>query len=988
MVDRESISLEDHMKELSIAKERGDRAGEGVASLNVGDAYFYLGDFQQAIEYYTQSLSIAKDARDRKQEGRVCRNLGCAYSSLGNFKQALEYHKHHLSIAKEVGGRDSEGKAYGNLGNVYNNLGNFKQAMEYHKEALSIAEEVGDRAAEGKAYGSLGSDYNRLGNFKQAIEYHKKHVSIAKEVGDRNGEGIGYSNLGNDYDTLGNFKQAIEYHKQHLSIAKEVRNRVSEGSAYGNLGNAYSNLSNFKEAMEYHTEALSIAKEVGNRAMEGIAYSSLGSDYSGLGNSKQAIEYHNQSLRIAKEVGDRDGEGISHTNLGCAYNSLGNFKQAIEHHKKALSIAKEVGNRAGEGKAYDCLGSDYISVGNLKQAMEYHKKALSIAKEVGDRDGEGEACHSLGNAYHGLGCFKQATENFKQGLTIFKEVGNSVGEAKAYGSLGYVYQQLGDFEEAIEYHKQHHRIAKDVGNRAEEGKACCGLGNSYLCLGNSKDAIKHHKQYFSVSKEVGDMVDQGTACYMLGLDYESTASFSEALDYYRSSIRLFDYSRKLLQTEDTWKIGFHERHRRVYTALWRILLKAGKPVEALCIAEQGRAQALMDVLKRQYGVDSLPSTSVEPKKKIAGMLNNLSTQTVLIAFDKTNTTINFWMLRKDRHIFFKQKKIEHGDTSLSMDTILKEIGAGVRVKCENRSMDELAYEPSSNREDVGEKDKSCTSSVNSLCPLYDAIIGPIAHMLHGDQLVVVPDGPFCLAPYSALSESIRIRVVPSLTALKLIAGAPDDFHSKSGALLVGDPCLEKVPMHLSQLPYAKKEVEMIGKLLKTTPLTGKDATKDEVLKRLKSVALVHIAAHGCAQSGEIVLTLNPDCISQPPKREDYILTMSDVQAVCLRARLVVLSCCHSGRGEVKSEGVVGIARSFLCAGARSVLVSLWAIDDEATMVFMESFYQHLADGKSASEALHQAMKSLRVSQEFNAVKYWAPFVLIGDDVTLDFGQQK
>ena len=93
-------------------------------------------------------------------------------------------------------------------------------------------------------------------------------------------------------------------------------------------------------------------------------------------------------------------------------------------------------------------------------------------------------------------------------------------------------------------------------------------------------------------------------------------------------------------------------------------------------------------------------------------------------------------------------------------------------------------------------------------------------------------------------------------------------------------------------------------------------------------------------------------------------------------------------GEVKSEGVVGIARSFLCAGARSVLVSLWPIDDEATMVFMESFYQHLADGKSASVALQQAMKSLRKSEEFNAVKYWSPLVLIGDDVRLEFGEQK
>ena len=108
----------------------------------------------------------------------------------------------------------------------------------------------------------------------------------------------------------------------------------------------------------------------------------------------------------------------------------------------------------------------------------------------------------------------------------------------------------------------------------------------------------------------------------------------------------------------------------------------------------------------------------------------------------------------------------------------------------------------------------------------------------------------------------------------------------------------------------------------------------------------------------------------------------------LRARLVVLSCCHSGRGQVKSEGVVDMTRAFLRAGARSVLVSLWAIDDEATMEFMKRFYQHLRGGESASVALHQAMKSLRESDKFFAPKYWAPFVLIGDDVTFEFGENQ
>ena len=209
---------------------------------------------------------------------------------------------------------------------------------------------------------------------------------------------------------------------------------------------------------------------------------------------------------------------------------------------------------------------------------------------------------------------------------------------------------------------------------------------------------------------------------------------------------------------------------------------------------------------------------------------------------------------------------------------------------------------------------------------------------------------------------------------------------------MGDPCLEEVTTPLGrpfweQLPFARKEVEMIGELLKTTPLIGRDATKAEVLKRLTSVALVHIAAHGRAETGEVLLAPNPGWTSRIPGKEYYTLTMSDVQAIRLRARLVVLSCCHSGQGEIKAEGVVGIARAFLCAGARSVLVSLWVIDDEATMEFMRHFYQHLTDGKSASMALQQGMKSLRDSGQFRDLRYWAPFVLIGDDVTLQYGEK-
>ncbi|KAL9954091.1 hypothetical protein ACROYT_G041585 [Oculina patagonica] len=804
------------------------------------------------------------------------------------------------------------------------------KVMEYYKHHLSIAKAMGDRTEEGRAYRNLGIISRRLGDFKQAIEYHRQELCIAKEVGDKAREGAAYGNLGNAYHSVGEFNQAIWHHKQDLSISKEFKDRVGEGAAYGNLGNAYHRLGDFKQAIDYHKQRLTIMKEVGNKAGEGAAYGDLGNAYRRLGELKQAVEYHKQNLLIAKEVGDKAGEGAAYGNLGNAHDSLGQFQEAIEYHRQHLSIAKEIEDRAGEGRAFCNLGNVYHALGDFEQAIAYHKEDLAVSKEVGDKAEEGEACGNLGNAFDGLG----------------------------------------EHEKAIEYHKQH----------------------------------------LSIAKEVGDRAGQALACYSLGFSFESLGSLRKAIDYYGCSVKLYNDMRALLHTEDEWKIRFRSYHQNVYTALWTTLLRTESTDEALCAAEQGRAQALMDLLKLQYGFQESLSGSCEPNEAVSYILSDVSTKTVFVALG--SDTINFWILCKGNGIQFRQKKIDNIRTGVDATTLLQNVmktafqanGVGVAVKCENRSLDELRGDeglPLNNDSDQEISHSTLPCKTKSLRLLYDITVGPIADLLQGDDAIIVPDGPLCLAPFAAfldsdsryLNDFIRIRIIPSLTSLKLIEASPKDYHVQNGALIVGDPCVEEITNKrgkpiLPQLSYARVEAKMIGAILKTPPLTGKEATKGEVLKQITSVALVHIAAHGDAKTGEIALAPNPGWTSRIPKEEDYILKVADVQAVQLRAKLVVLSCCHSGRGTVTADGVVGIARAFLGAGARSVLVSLWAIDDEATMEFMRSFYENLGRGYSAGLALNQAMKSLRETEKFNAVKYWAPFVLIGDDVKLHFGQKE
>ena len=845
----------------------------------------------------------------------------------------------------------------GDRKNAYHSLGDFHKAIENHNRDLKISKELGDRAGERKAYGNLGNAFYSLGDFQKAIEYHERHLKISKEMGDRTGEGRAYGNLGNVYHSLGELQKAIEYHEQHLKICRETGDRAEKGRAYGNLGTVCYSLGDFQKAIKYHGRALKILKDVGDRAGEGRAYGNLGNAYDSLGDFQKAIEYHERVLEISKEIGDRTGEGRAYGNLGNTCHSLGDFQKAIGYHERHLNISKQVGDRAGEGRAYGNFGNAYHSLGDFQKAIEYHERALKISKEVRDRIGEGRAYGNLGNSFYSLGDFQKAKKYHERHLNISKGVGDRAGEGGVYGSLGNAYYSLGDVQKAIEYHERHLKISKQVGDRAGKGRAYCNLGKAYHSLGD----------------------------------------FGKAFQHYKNGVRAFDDIRENLISNDELKISLGNTYNDINSRVWELHLTEGKVNRALLTADQGRAQALNDLLEFKYRFKGIRPEIRSLSAGSSDFSSYLPPNTVFIGM--TEREIVLWVNEKGKEIKTRRSQIDIPVT-IYFESLLKttheEIGVTDDVNCEDRSLRNPSDKKLSEQRSPS-KPRSVSScfETKSLQTFYNVVIDPIRDLLHGDEVVIVPQGPLCLAPYAAfmdlkskyLCETFRIRLLPSLSSQRLIQNCPGHWHSKTGALLVGDPWVQEVVYEgrtLEQLEWAEKEVQMIGEILQTEPLVGKQATKDEVLTRISSVALVHIAAHGKMETGEIALAPNTTRSSVNPAREDYLLTMKDVLKAQIRARLVVLSCCHSARGEVKSEGVVGIARAFLGAGARSVLVSLWAIEDEATMEFMKLFYQQLVNGRSASEALNKAMKSMRESDRFSAVKHWAPFVLIGEDVTLEF----
>ena len=438
--------------------------------------------------------------------------------------------------------------------------------------------------------------------------------------------------------------------------------------------------------------------------------------------------------------------------------------------------------------------------------------------------------------------------------------------------------------------------------------------------------------------------------------------------------------------------------------------------ETVCVLELGRARALADLISGQHSAQQ--QISVNPSswadiKRIAKKESNCS----CLYISYFCKFVFLWVLKGNKSIHFRKidlneclvsKGLERDADQVFSEESFRRFNVISEEQCEDRSLSFLEASDSTG-EPAGEESLVVYRLVEeeeeeenlqpppTLAEGYKMLIAPVADFFDEPELLVVPDRVLYKVPFAALmdesgnylSEAYRIRIVPSLTTLGLIQNSPADYHSQTGALIVGDPDVRDVYYkgrigELSRLPSAKEEAEMIGKLIGAEPLLGKEATKEAVLKKIHSVSLIHFAAHGDAERGEIALAPESS-FNGTATEKDYLLTMADISQVQLRAKLVVLSCCHSAQGHVKAEGVVGIAQAFLGSGARSVLAALWAIPDEATKELMSRFYEHLVLGESASESLHQAMKWMR-KNGYPYVEEWAPFMLIGDNVTFDFGK--
>ena len=824
------------------------------------------------------------------------------------------------------------------------------------------------------------SSYCQIRDYRDPdiIECGHKLLAFLRESGEKAYEvelTLGLAQLNKEQSR---YEEAIELCEKAASVITDVGEKEKEGVYHHWLGILFHSLNERDKAEKYLTKALVVAKEVCNKENEAKCCRHLGLLFHESGKHGMAEEYVQRSLAIFKASGNIGEQIADCVTLGSVYCYIGEYAKAEEYLVTAITVSEKNGDREAEGTAYGNLGKVMFWCRDYLTAKECHEKALMICQEIGDRKREGTLYGNLGNLFYKVGEYDKAEEYYENALAIRIETQDRKGEATDHGNLGNVFLRLGKFAKAKEYFEKAVLLSNKLGFREVELVNHLHLALLSLFEGDVDRARPH---LFATAQKLEDM-------------------------------------RSFLSENDQFKISFTDKYASAYHFLSALYCQKGDPNEALSIVELGRARALSDLMARQYSVEKENINqftymdgdwSVQNERNFTCLYISYYEQYLFLWIRKANKPMRFRQIDINDCFMERGPQIGVHDLFANEKTLQKLYFLPQDEQCEDRSwfsLDDEDLTPKSSLELISpalhlikENEEENQQRDPTLADVYRMIIAPVADLLDEAEIVIVPDRFLFKVPFPALvdesekylSDTYRLRIVPSLTTLKLVQDCPLDYHRQTGALVVGDPDVGEVCYngHLytpGRLPFAREEAEMVGRLLGAHTLLGEEATKEAVLQRISSVSLIHFAAHGNDERGEIILA-PPPFMNRTPQEEDCLLTMADISQVRLPAKLVVLSSCHSARGQIRAEGVVGIARAFLGSGARSVLVALWAIEDKATKQFMSHFYEHLVRGESAGESLHQAMRWMR-DNGFSEVRRWAPFMLIGDNVTLDFRKKR
>ncbi|MBE9208284.1 CHAT domain-containing protein [Nostoc sp. LEGE 06077] len=683
-------------------------------------------------------------------------------------------------------------------------------------------------------------------------------------------------------------------------------------------------------------------------------------------------------------------EGITLSNIGLSYQNLGQYATALKFHQQALAIFQKVGDqesknlaRSSEGTTLTYIGQLYTSVGEYPKSLRLLQQSLTIMREMHNRSGEGIALRSLGEVYNSSQQYQKALSSLQAAWEIGRMVGDRVEQAASLLSLGRVYSNQGQYPKALNLYQQALTITQQSGYRRLEGATLHETGVVYQNLKQYPKALNLYQQVLAITIEQKDPPAEALTRTSLGSTLLEIGQADAAEKMLMTAINIWESLRPGLT--DVYKVSIFDTQVQTYRHLQQALIAEGKINSALEIAERGRSKAFVELLTSRLLLNPQNPSVTKPLTINQIQLLAKKQKATLVEYSIVSDKLLYiWVVQPTGVVSFKQ-----------VDLPLTPLAELVSSSRNSLGLRGRGRSPAPKSEVV--------SQISQQKQLYKLLIEPIANLLptnSNQHIIFIPQNELFLVPFAALKdqnnhyliEKYSILTAPAIQVLNLISQKRErtgshTFASLQGknALVVGNPTMPSIitktgeqPQELPTLPGAEAEAIEVARLLKTKPMTGKVATKASIVQQMKKARIIHLATHGLLDDFKGLgvpgaIALAPDHTGQI---NDGLLTSDEILSLNLNAVLVVLSACDTGEGRITGDGVVGLSRSLISAGASSVIVSLWAVSDDATEFLMTKFYQNLRQNPDEVAALRNAM--LSTMKQYSSPYEWAAFTLVGE----------
>jgi tetratricopeptide (TPR) repeat protein len=993
-----------------------------------------LEDKRKSIEKYHEAVDLYRRAGDRKWEAITLANIGETYQLLGETQKALEKFNEVVPIFQAIDDRRSEAITLNSIGAVYRSLGETQKALDKYNEALPISRAIGAGAVEARTLNNMGVAYLSISETQRALDVLSKALTIFQAMGDLRNTSAALINIGGVYQTLGDMEKALEKFNEALPIERAIGARQGEATALSAIGEIYRLLGEMQKGLDKREEALHIFRAIGDRRGEAYTLNGIGLIYWSLGEMQKSLDKYNAALHIRRAVGDRDAEASTLRNIGSVYLSLREMQKALEKFDDALTIFQAIGNRRDEADTLHNIGAACLSLGEIHKALDKFNTALSISRTIDDRRGEANTLHRIGLAYNSLGARQKAMENFNEALSIRRAMSDRYGEADTLLEIARAEQKQGNLNQARQAIEQAIGIVESIraGIRVQD------LRTSYFALRR-----EYYESYIDLLMEqrkqnpapgfdgaAFEVSERARARSLLELLTESRIDIRQGVD---SSLLERERSlRQLLNAKAAAQFALLNRKHtpaqaEAFTKEMASITTEYEEVRAQIRARNPRYAALTQ--PQPLGLAEIQQQVLDPDTLLLeySLGDNAS-----YLFVVSPTSITSHRLPKRAEIEAATRRVRElltaphvqpGDTEAKYQARIKEARAnywpqaaelsrmllgpaasqlggkrllivadgalqylpfGALTTPETEGRGDLETGRRGDRE-TGRKGKPRPVAPSPRRPVVFIpliVKHEIVHLPSASALAVLRRE---LAGRKPAAKTVAVLADPVFSANDARVKSSDKVQTSEEAPPDLTRAINDVRGEMRRLLLTRDEAEAI---MSVTPRTGAlealdfranrvTATSDE----LSSYRIVHFATHGLLNSEHpelsgVVLSL----VDERGQPQDGFLRLHEIFNLRLSAELVVLSACQTGLGkEVKGEGLVGLTRGFMYAGAARVVASLWQVDDAATAELMKRFYRRmLKDGMRPAAALRAAQVEMWKRPQWQSPFYWGGFVLQGE----------